>query len=78
MVSISVPLPQLLSHCAAVCPGRRYAYQLLSSLPPSLCPPRPAPSVDKSLLRDYRLVITDGHVTTTARDAIARAFAWEK
>lgn len=40
--------------------------------------PCPALSIDKSLLRDYKPVITDGYVVTTARDAIAGAFAWEK
>lgn len=33
--SPSPPAVRLLSHCAAVCPGRRYAYPLLSCLSPS-------------------------------------------
>lgn len=74
------PLPQLLSHCEVVCPGRliRLPAPLLSASFP-LWVRVPARTIDKSYApRDYKPVITDGCVMTTVRDGIAGAFAWEK
>lgn len=73
----SVSLLQLLSRCAAGLSReaiRPPAPLLSASLTLNRCP---ALRIDKSPLRDYKLVMTDGCVVTTAGDAIAGAFACE-
>lgn len=68
-------LLQILSHCASL---SREAVRLPAPLPSLPSVFRVRLSIDKSLLQDYKMVITAGYAMTTVRDAIAGAFAWEK
>ncbi|MED6261377.1 hypothetical protein ATANTOWER_004301 [Ataeniobius toweri] len=73
---------QLLSHCAAVCPGRRYAHQLLLRSLPLRPSPVSACSPDCRRVAapglGCKLLITDGCDMTPVGDAITEAFAREK